>query len=173
MTIETWKFINSFAPWFSAIGTVSAVILSLKLARKDRNVKLKVSAGHRVLIAQGVSERPEYLSIRVVNIGHRDAQIINIGWKAGIFKKRHAIQILDSNTSSSELPVRLKDGEEATYLISLSDNWLSEFSNTMLKPATFFQMYFLKLQVTTSLGDVYESRLEKNLINEISKINKD
>jgi len=26
---ETWKFINTFAPWFSAIGTILAVVTSL------------------------------------------------------------------------------------------------------------------------------------------------
>ncbi len=26
---ETWKFINSFADWFAAIGTLAAVVTSL------------------------------------------------------------------------------------------------------------------------------------------------
>jgi hypothetical protein len=33
---ETWTFVNSFAPWLSAIGTLAAVITSLYLATADR-----------------------------------------------------------------------------------------------------------------------------------------
>jgi len=32
MNRETWQFINTFAPWFSALGTIFAVIISLRLA---------------------------------------------------------------------------------------------------------------------------------------------
>ena len=39
---NTWKFINTFAPWFSAIGTLAAVSTSLYLAFADRT-KLTIS----------------------------------------------------------------------------------------------------------------------------------
>jgi hypothetical protein len=166
-SIETWKFINSFAPWFSAIGTIAAVIVSLRLATRDRNIRLKVSAGHRLLITPGIEARPEYLNIRVVNIGHRDAQITNIGWKTGVFKKRCAIQILEQNGISSAFPIRLKDGEEANYFISLENDWLGEFIDKMLKPCPFIQKYFIKVQVFTSLGVEFESNIESSLKKKI------
>jgi hypothetical protein len=90
----TWTFINSFADWLSALGTVSAVILALYLARRDKNVRLEVSAGHRIVVTPGTEgPYPEYLMIRIVNIGHREAQITNIGWKVGLFRRlsRYAV----------------------------------------------------------------------------------
>jgi hypothetical protein len=81
---------------------------------------LHVTAGHRLIVTQGQKgPHPEYLLIRIVNIGHREAQITNIGWKVGLFKKQHAIQSTIRDSISSHLPVRLKDGEEAAYYIPL------------------------------------------------------
>ena len=91
-----------------------------------------VSAGHRIIVGPGSQEPyPEYLSICIVNIGHRDAQIINIGWKVGIVKKRYAVQSTINDGMSSTIPVRLKDGEEAKFLIPLNKetNWLRDFGN--------------------------------------------
>ncbi len=170
LTEETWKFINTFAPWFSAIGTISAVILSLYLARRDKNVRLAVSAGHRIIIGPGSSEPyPEYLSIYVVNIGHRDAQLISIGWKIGFFKKRYAVQTTESGGLSSPLPIRLKDGEEAKYLIPLStkDDWLKEFVDKMLTPFPRLQSRFIRIQAFTSIGKTFESKIEGSLRKKI------
>nr|WP_320165904.1 hypothetical protein [uncultured Methylophaga sp.] len=171
-TEETWKFINTFAPWFSAIGTISAVILSLYLARRDKNVRLEVSAGHRLIISPGDSEPfPEYLSIYVVNVGHREAQLTNIGWKVGIFKKRYAVQSTINDGLSSPLPVRLKDGEEAKYLIPLNDenDWLKDFIEKMLSPNPKIQSRFARIQAFTSIGKTFESKIESSLIKKISE----
>jgi hypothetical protein len=167
---DVWRFINTFAPWFSAVGTLSAVVLSLYLARRDKNVRLKVSAGHRIIVGPGSQEPyPEYLSIYIVNIGHRDAQIINIGWKVGIFKKRYAVQSAINDGMSSTIPVRLKDGEEAKFLIPLNKetNWLREFGKKMLYPFPWLQAHFIKIQAYTSLGDTFEEKIEKSLRQKI------
>lgn len=56
---ETWKFINTFAPWLSAIGsTLSAVATSLWLAQRDRRVKLSVRASLRIWLIPGGGPRP-------------------------------------------------------------------------------------------------------------------
>jgi hypothetical protein len=54
MDKEIWQVINTFAPWLSAIGTVSAVIASLYLATRDRRISLKISAGHKLLFQAGI-----------------------------------------------------------------------------------------------------------------------
>lgn len=169
-TQETWKFINTFAPWFSALGTISAVILALYLARRDRNIRLEISAGHRIIVTPGVpAPYPEYLSIYVVNVGHREAQLTNIGWKTGIFKKQHAVQTPPNNEFSSPLPIRLKDGEEAKYLIPLSeaDDWLKDFTEKMLTPFPKIQCRFAKVRAFTSIGKTFESKFEVGLREKI------
>src|SRR5688572_19989531 len=45
-TRKTWEFINTFANWPSAIGTLAAVGVALYLAFRERRISLKLSAGH-------------------------------------------------------------------------------------------------------------------------------
>lgn len=165
-TQDTWRFINSFAPWLSALGTLSAVLLSLHLARGDKMVRLEISAGHRLIVTPGTpGPWPEYLSINIVNVGHRDAQVTNIGWKVGILRKRHAVQTTMPDGMSSPLPVRLRDGEEAKYLIPLNNttNWLDDFGTKMLTPFPWLQCFFVRVQVFTSIGKTFEAPIERGL----------
>jgi hypothetical protein len=47
MDQDTWRFINTFAPWAAALGTFGAVLVSLYLARKSNWIELEVRAGIR------------------------------------------------------------------------------------------------------------------------------
>jgi hypothetical protein len=61
MDQETWRFINTFAPWLSAIGTLTAVAVSLYLARRSDRQKLEVRVGLRnvaVLTDRLLSSKP-------------------------------------------------------------------------------------------------------------------
>ena len=101
MDSETWRFINTFAPWFSAIGTIAAVIVSLYLARARRPIKLEVRSGHRILVGDSSELKyPEYIFIGAINVGHRVAYITNVGWKTGCLKKIHAIMTIQENRYS-------------------------------------------------------------------------
>ncbi|MBG0881932.1 hypothetical protein H0X90_34595 [Burkholderia sp. 9775_39] len=67
---EHWDFINSFANWISAFGTVGAVVVSLWLAMRPERIALSVSAGIRVVIIPGVQVPPaRYITISAVNRG--------------------------------------------------------------------------------------------------------
>lgn len=166
MDTETWKFINTFAPWLSAIGTLTAVIVSLYLSRSEKPIKLKVRAGHRIMIEQGQKgTRPEYLYISAINTGHRIATITNVGWKMGLWKKQYAIQVVQKDLYSSNLPVKIDDGEEARWFISLDtkDNWLERFARDFLSPHPRWNLYWLRVQIHTSVGKTFESPIEKSL----------
>lgn len=118
------------------------------------------------MVTPGIpGQHPEYVIINIVNIGHREAQVTNIGWKAGLVKKQHALQTTSNDGLSSPLPVRLRDGEEAKYFIPLSKEkqWLKDFAKDMLLPFPKLRSYFLKIQAFTSVGDKFESRIEKGL----------
>jgi hypothetical protein len=167
----TWEFINTFAPWFAAIGTLGAVIVSLYLARQDRRIKLKVSAGYRIIAIPG--ERGEsYLVIYIVNAGHRDAQVTGIGWKVGFINKKYGQTIIINGPHSSPIPIRLKDGEEATYSIPLQGEtrWSEDFIQKFLNPHPKFNLFFTKVQIFTSIGKVFESKIEKGLRNKLMEI---
>ncbi len=169
---DKWEFINTFAPWLSAIGTISAVILSICLARRDQNIRLEVSANHKLVISQDESEPfSEYLVIRVVNLGHREAELVNIGWKVSFLKKRESIQKVTDSPLSSPLPVRLKGGQEESYYIRLSheNDWLGLLVGNMLSPYPKALSRLLKVRAFTSIGKTFESKLEKKLIEKIAE----
>jgi hypothetical protein len=152
-----------------------AVAVSLYLARHDKRIRLEVNAGHRVIVTAGQKgPHPEYLVIRIVNIGHREAQITNIGWKVGIFKKQHAIQTTIRDGISSPLPARLWDGEEASYLIPLEGEykWLESFIKDFFQNHIKLRVKHTKIQVFTSVGKTFESTIEKGLQNKFLSISK-
>jgi len=166
MDRSTWEFINTFSPWLSALGTIAAVVVALYLARIDKQVRLEVSAGIRFMLTSGVpGPHPEYLAIRIVNIGHREAQVTNIGWKVGLFKKKLAVQTTRKDGLSSDLPIRLKDGQEANYYIPLSKNanWLRDFVKDFLPNRFRSRARFIKITVHTSIGKSFEAKIEKGL----------
>ena len=166
MSQESWLFVNSFAPWLSAIGTIAAVFATVYFAWKTHKIGLKVSAGHRLLVGPGTPEPfPEILAIKVVNTGYRNVTITNIGWKIGLFRKQYAIQTIDRNIYTSKLPVQLKEGEEANYNIPIDNenNWLENFCMKMLRPYPKVNVHFVKIWASTSVDKTFESRIELSL----------
>lgn len=130
MDKETWQFINTFAPWLSAIGTLSAVVISLYLATKDRRITLKVDASLKTLIQTGVRSQ-DFATISVVNVGRREATITGIGWKIGFIRKTNLFQVPGAPLYSAQLPSKLHDGESASYFMSVQPDvtgcdWVGE-----------------------------------------------
>lgn len=167
MNVEFWRFVNSFAPWFSAIGSLSAVAFALYLARQDKRVRLDVTIGHRLLVTQGVAgPYPSYLAIKVTNIGHREAQISNLTWKTGIIRKAYAIQRISRDGMSSAMPIRLKDGEEANYLVCLDgeNDWLGKFIEDFLPNKYWLRLKLVRFRVHTTIGSEFSTKLEKGFI---------
>ena len=114
---ETWRFVNTFAPWFSAAGTVSAVVVSLWLARSQQRTRLSVSVGPRVIVGPGmVGPTPEFVAIFVANLASRPVRIINIGWRVGLFRKRYVMQNASLRPLSSPLPIELAYGQDAKWM---------------------------------------------------------
>lgn len=151
------------------------MIVALYFARRDRKIRLAVRAGHRLMVTPGEKGRPEFIYIGVVNIGHREAQIIYIGWKWGFLKKHYAIAMFNEGLSSA-LPTKLRDGEEALYFLSLEEDkqLLKKFAKGMkLLPYPRIQSYFVKVQVSTSTNVTFEKRIEKGLRKMLVEILKD
>jgi len=74
---ETLKFINTFAPWLSALGTFAAVTVSLYLARRSDRISLKLSLGIRMLAIQGggPGHGTRFVFLSVTNMGRRSASL--------------------------------------------------------------------------------------------------
>lgn len=168
---ETWLFINSFAPWVSAFGTIAAVIVALYLSIREKRIRLRISAGYRLLIIPGekLNKKNEFLVINIVNVGYREAIITNIGWKVGLLKKQLGVQIPIEDGFSDKIPTKLKEAEVANYYIPLNEttNWIENFSKNFLQPYPRIRLRFTKVQVFTSIGKKFEAKIEKDLAKKI------
>jgi|SRR5262245_540631 len=164
---ETWRFINTFAPWFSALGTLTAVIISLYLARRASQLKVRVFPAIVKLVAQGekLGQSPDFFQIRIVNHG-REAVINGIGWWLRGIKRQNWLVLAPNDQYSAKLPKRLDFGEEATFLFPTATynkdaKSLLERINGSWFPA--LTVRFLRVGVFASTGQQFRVRLDKHI----------
>jgi len=162
-----WDFINSFANWLSAIGTLAAVWVALYLANRATRPNVQLTVGHRIVLEPGAKDLiPEYVMFKVVNGGDRPVRITQIGWKVGLFRKRYAVQMCETITSS-KLPVDLSHGQEASWMVPLAardEPWLTYFAKGMLMPSYRMSCLTLRGCAYSSLGHEFSTRPERNLL---------
>lgn len=181
MNQETWLFINTFAPWLAALGTFSAVVTSLYLARKGNRLELEVRAGLRQVGFIGMSadivgtrkEPPELVWIGITNVGRRSATINLLYWKLLPWRKRGIAWYPLQNEYSSDFPITLADGKSANYGFPVPafekvNNQLirSEFSGL----SGAIKLRLLRVCVGTSTGDVFRFKPENELRALVRKI---
>ena len=114
----TWLFINSFAPWLAALGTVASVIVSLYLALRASRSDIRVF----ICIIQLFDSDPKEKLLQISAVNHsRKAVVKTIMWRSlGCFGRRKQdwiVQPLDPR--STKLPCDLGFGEEANFLIQI------------------------------------------------------
>jgi hypothetical protein len=171
-TIHLWTFINSFAGWLSALGTIAAVITALYLSRKEHRVNLEVSAGVRIFFGQGVPQQ-KYLYVEVVNIARRPATVTTVCWTAGPFRKQQYWWDVPQNRFSSVLPVTLVDGETARWMMPLEElpaNFAEIAGAELSGLSRRMRVRSVKVTVSTSTGEDFHSRLGKDLREKFLKI---
>ena len=128
-----------------------------------------------IMLTQGQKEEvyPEYVWLRATNIGHTKVKISNIGWSVGFFKKRTFLQTSPKNMYSSEIPVLLDDGEEASWIIDINDEkWLKDFYNNTLNQ-NLWNLWSLRFVVYTSKSKSFKCKVDKSFRDEIKKIHTD
>lgn len=175
----TLNLILAISSTITAIGTLSAVILSLYLARRDRNINIDISTNitrQIILAEEPIPDENEYLSFSVTNIGFRDATITNISWKMGLFDKKYFMQIFDfSNPYITRLPAKLEDGDQANLFVKVDElrqnkDFLNEIYSGPLKRIWF---YFFKVMVSTSTGEEFSSRPNQRVRKMFLKLKKE
>ncbi|WP_186072257.1 hypothetical protein [Burkholderia gladioli] len=164
---EHWDFINSFANWISAFGTVSAVVVSLWLALRPERIAVSVSAKVLVVVIPGVQAPPaRYIAITAVNRGKRVAKVTGIGWAYGSKrgKKRRTFLQLPGDQQdgmSSPIPVLLDDGQEAKWMYP-KEVWLQQidklYSEDWKKTVNSFVV-----EVSTSVGQTFRAPIDQSL----------
>jgi hypothetical protein len=165
---ETWKFINTFAPWLSAVGTLSAVATSLWLAQRDRRIRLAVRASLRIQLLRGggPGHGDRFLSVNVVNRGRRAATISGIGWRFGL-PRRHEFLADHQGTT---LPAKLEDGDEAEFLFPLDQfatGFLNAFPKRSLIPLPALRLATMEAIVVTTGGKTFYATITPDLRREL------
>ena len=167
---ETWEFINTFAPWLSAIGTVSAVIVSLYLASRGRKIRLVVEISQR----EWTTPMDRKITISVTNIGHRDTTITGLYWETGIFRKSLRKNRVINYSFPEKPPIKLKEGDLAEYSINES-NFIPNFYpfyERMLESKILLPIMVrsIKVCIKTSTGKMFKKRINKGLQNHLLNI---
>jgi hypothetical protein len=78
---------GSVADWVSGVGSLSAGIIALYLARASQRIRLKGYCGLRMSVGFGTTPQ-ELVSFVVTNIGTRGTVVNNISMRVGRFKKK-------------------------------------------------------------------------------------
>jgi hypothetical protein len=170
---QQWEFINGFANWIAAIGTVAAVIISLYLALSSNKPKAKLSVGVRVMFTPGDSgPHPAFVVVKLVNLGDRPIHINSLGWKSGLFKKKYALQIVHATPFSQGLPVSLEHGKEAQWHIPTDmrdGGWYKYLASGFLLSNSKKAIKTLRIIAYTSTGHEFVAKPETSLIDELIK----
>ena len=129
ISYEEWKIINTFAPWFSAFGTILAVIISLYLAYLNRKITLKISSNISLF-----NNGSEYFFIKVANTGYNSVVINNILLQYGLFKKSYIVINDISLECSTLLPTKIEVGDAITLCMNIKkeNNILKDIYNICL-----------------------------------------
>jgi hypothetical protein len=162
---DDWEFINSFADWFAALGTVLAVVVSLRLARKQfaPNVQVHVSG---VILADGVEAPESRFEVRAVNRGMVDVVVSGIH-ATYAFSRQRMVIVPPRDALSSRLPTRLSHGETAHYFFTYE-----QFSNALSGLNSFVPHWMLwppfrrlvRVGVYTSTGADFMMKADRSLV---------
>src|SRR6266404_2354218 len=162
---QLWTFINSFAPWASALASSAAVVTALYLARRGDRIRLRVRCGIRVIIQQGAQAGSglEYVNLEVTNVGRRTATIQTLFWTARFFRKKQMVWIAPKNAFSKPVPVTLADGETANWMATIKE-FDENFADVARDDAgTRLGAFSVRAGVLTTTGARFGARIEKGL----------
>lgn len=170
--IQVWGVVGA---WVAGIATFAAVVVSLRLARKVEEVRLKVHAGVRLLVRGDGTPAEKNIEIGVTNIADRPVTIDSVGWAIGKGKNRQYCLQNVSGPHSSQYPVELAHGKRASFLVSLkhTPDWPKDFATMFAKSVDDRYLKTLVAQVHTSVGKTIEAKAEKGLIDLIKKARTD
>lgn len=159
-----WCTVNwgSVADWVSGLGSLSAAIVALYLAKWNQSIRLKGYCGLRIAIGGG-GPKEELVFISVTNIGTRSTVVSNLGMSVGMFKKRFALIPLVKDQYSVGIPYQIADGQQAQWAVPLDEKkaWLRELCEGFVVSPE--DVRTLRFQIHTTHGETFNIRPERPL----------
>ncbi|QDK97349.1 hypothetical protein FM020_05400 [Acinetobacter tandoii] len=128
-----WSMIGT---WLASIGTISAVITSLYLARKNDKVNLIITSNLIFLVGylREFTGDDHYVCIEVTNNGNKPVTIQNIAWKMS--KNKSFIVPMNPNPITDTLPKIINYGDTARWAIevnAIKTLWIPDFIKDGIK----------------------------------------
>lgn len=165
--LQYWQTVGV---WLTGFATVSAVVVSLTLARRQRP-RLRISAGIRMIVQQGAPGAaehnfPRFVAIAIRNIGDRPAKIEGVGWRSPRWNKINGYQQLPPQPTGVTLPYVLPDGDSLHLYISIDDPeiaWIENFARDFLGPWPSLDVRFIRVMAWTPAGYTFQGPLEDEL----------
>ena len=154
------------ADWVSGIGSLSACITALYLAKKQNKIQITASCGPRLVIQNGFPNT-EVISFIAINVGNRSTIINGIGFSVGYIKKRHCIVTIMKSRTSQAVPLALSDGQEGHWTIekNLPTPWYPEFCNGFIN--TIRDVDSLKVLFYTTNGGMFSFKPDNTFKQEL------
>lgn len=164
--INVW---NAAGTWVAGIATLLAVLVSLHLAGRSERLRIKATAGIRLVFAGDGTPAEEHVQISVVNHGDRTVVVNSVGWRIGTRRSARVCIQPVSGRWTQDYPKQLAHGEQGTFLVSLvaTPTWLSHFANDFVRNASHRNLKTLRALVHTSLGQTVEVVPEKGLLEKL------
>ena len=167
LDVDYWKFVNTFAPWLSGIGSLFAVIISLcslYITLRDMRVNLSV----RTIIDSSIIKNAsgDYICVSVINRGRRVAVISNIylhyiQWCS--FKFYNVFPpTYNWNGDSLSFPIRIEEGDGATYKLSVNEIF-TKLIGTKMRLVSQRDISILRVTVETSTGKLFTARFNREI----------
>ncbi len=158
------QLVGAVGAWIAGLGSLSAAIIALWLAKRSEKVLLKTYVGLRMSFGGQVSQ--ESLVFSVTNLGERSVNVVSVGWKFGNKKnKKLAIQP-PTQSSPDQFPKKIEYGETGFFMVNFVEapTWLPKFASEL---ASEKDIESLRAQVNTSVGYVQSVKPEKSLLDRL------
>lgn len=160
------QFWQTVGIWLAGLATTAAVIVSLWLARRQRP-RLRVSAGHRLIVTQGDPGNSQpCVALTVRNVGERAVSVAGFGWHKAPWSKSHGYQDIPAQITGETLPRRLSDGESVTFYIALDDpeiTWAEDIVRHFLGRWPKLGVRLLRISAYTQTGETFYAPIEASL----------
>lgn len=159
---------GTVADWVSGIGSLSASVVAIYLARFSHRIRLTHSFTPAALFYPD-GRRDPIFSISATNVSTRPTTITNISFNAGRGDKAiNAVIQLQGLPGSSSMPATLADGQSASWNIpeKFEHEWLNKISagmaNKGLEPKDLSNFSFV---IHTSNGGLIKCKPDKRVIS--------
>ena len=160
--------VSIIADVFAAIGTVAAVIVALYLARRDENVRIRVTAGiYEQFSRDPVSYEGSLFGIFATNIGRRPASLADaIDLKIGLWKPRTFLIIFPPGPYNTPLNEPIQDGRQATFVMP-KEQFMREIRKIGPDVRSRIDRKWIRIGVHARNGGSYYTRLKGPTLDEI------